>query len=128
MTIVHEQCPNSDSEIVLSQKLVKCTMCTHTAQLARPGARRHAQAPAQWPCRGRPAGRVAGPRSPLRAVSRAMPRACAPRAARLCPAPPRYVVALYCDTKLYLLLPMSQYTRCIAIQNPCCQPFLVIIH
>ena len=47
MNNVHEQCPNNDSEIVLRQKLVKCIVCTHTAQPARLGAHRRAQAHAR---------------------------------------------------------------------------------
>ena len=47
MNSVHEQCPNNDSKTVLSQKLVKCTVCTHTAQAARPGAHKRAQARAR---------------------------------------------------------------------------------
>ena len=72
MNSVHEQCPISDSKIVLSQKLVKCTMCTHSP----------ASTPRQahWPCRN-------AARAPLRA----MPRACAPpcRAPTPCLAPLR---------------------------------------
>ena len=45
MNSVHDQCPNSDSETILRQKLVKCTMRTKTAQPASPSARRHAQEP-----------------------------------------------------------------------------------
>ena len=57
MNSVHEQCPNSDSKTVLSQKLVKCTVCTHTAQPARIG-----RAQAARGCRivAPPAGRFVG--------------------------------------------------------------------
>ena len=51
MNNVHVPGPISDSEIVLSQKLAKCTMCTATAQPARTG---RAQAMLAWPCRGQP--------------------------------------------------------------------------
>ena len=73
MNIVHEQCPKSDSETVLSPKTrVKCTVCTHSSASAprralascrgrasrpyhRPGARVAAQgcriaAPSAPPC------------------------------------------------------------------------------
>ena len=51
MNSVHEQCPISDSETVLSQKLAKCTMCTATAQPALTG---RAQAASAWPYLGQP--------------------------------------------------------------------------
>ena len=44
MNSVHEQCPNSDSETILSQKLAKCTVCTTIAQPTHPGAHKRAQA------------------------------------------------------------------------------------
>ena len=78
MNSVHEQCPKSDSETVLSQKLAKCTMCTATAQPARTG---HAQAAHVWACHGQPSA-VSQRRAPAAPV----PRACAP--ARLGPARP----------------------------------------
>ena len=66
MNSVHEQCLISDLETVLSQKLVKCTVCTHS--LASTPRR------AQWSCRS-------AARAPLRAV----PCAYAPLVVRLCP-------------------------------------------
>ena len=70
MNSVHEQCPISDSETVLSQKLVKCTVCTHSpASIPRR---------AQWPCRtpAPPMPHTCAPRaSALPCVPRVMPRA-----------------------------------------------------
>ena len=95
MNSVHKQCPNNDSETVLSQKLVKCIVCTHTAQPARPGARRHSQVCAGTPRRAQCRVVAAQPvvserqvavwRVPARYVSRhapPVPRAQRPRAQR----------------------------------------------
>ena len=76
MNNVHEQCPKSDSVTVLSQKLAKCTMCTVTAQPARPALLRPCapptclravpHAPARAPVRPAPP-REPVPRAPARA-------------------------------------------------------------
>ena len=88
MNSVHEQCPNSDSETVLSQKLVKCTVCTHTAQPARQGAHRHAQARTGTPKRAqaRPGARSGRVVAAQPAVSQRPARAPARCPARLRPA------------------------------------------
>ena len=88
MNSVLEHCPNSDSETVLSKKLVKCTVCTHTAQPVHPGTHRHAKARAvavSWlpsrPCRSARLQCLSASRAPLHAVPSSMPHACAPHAA-----------------------------------------------
>ena len=123
MNSVHEQCPISDSEIVLSQKLDKCTMCTATAQLAHPGAHRRAQAREHmavswvlWPCRGRVTGadgRVVGAPAPCRRRPSAVSQA-------LCRAPGKPCR----DTAQALPIPLGHNTlRCIDtqfLQQPGC--------
>ena len=128
MNSVHEPCPNSDSEIVLSPK----TGWVHQVhnqltQPANPSAPRRARTGAVswplWPCRGpspRPCrrvdGRVAGPQP---AVSQAC---CAPCMAVSWPRSQHTLphalfwsqyTAVYCNTKAQ---------QRIAIQNPTIQP------
>ena len=87
---VHEQCPISDSETVLSQKLAKCTMCTATAQPARTGCPQAARA---WSCRGQPSAvswprpwPCRSPRLPCCSAARPCSPTCrAPRACVSCP-------------------------------------------
>ena len=111
MNSVHEQCPNSDSETVLSQKLGQVhhvhshsSACAHRL---RPG---RAHVAVSQPKVGRIAGlgcRIVG----AGAVSqRVVPRAWLP-----CPG----FAVLYCNTaQPFSLAPCHNTPRCIAIQRP----------
>ena len=108
MNSVHEQCPNSDSETILSPK----TGWVHQVHSlldhpAHPGEHRYA-----WPCRGTPSESY---RRPQPAVSWARRVAgVVPRAWLLC----RGLAGLYCDTTQPCLAPFSHNTpECIAIQK-----------
>ena len=134
MNSVHEQCPKSDSETVMSQELGKKLSQAHRApNLAQPARTGRAQAAHAWPCRGQPSVVSQAPNGRIVAETLAVSQACMAvsqhrecvpaRCATLTPRAPNVCVVsqvqwLYCNVALPISLTLSQYTKVYCDRMP----------
>ena len=111
MNSVHEHCPKSDSETVLSQKLCQVHRAPNLAQPAHAGAPRCACACRAVGC----CGCVVSVAPTVSQVQGAVSQRAVPRAWLPCPG----LAVLYCNTAHpFSLVPCHNTPRCIVIQRP----------